>query len=235
MKVSIIVPVYNEEKTVKEILRRIKASSIPEKFTREIIVIDDASSDSTSQILKKQKQIKLVSHKTNKGKGAAIKSGLEKATGDIILIQDADLEYSPSDYKKLLAPFLDPLCLVVFGTRLIHYPLVLFGPNKTPMPVHLLANRVLSGLTNLLYGGQVTDMETCYKVIRTDLFRSLDIQSNRFDFEPEVTAKLLKRKIKIVEIPITVSPRSYKDGKKISWKDGLHAIYTLFRYRFFDQ
>ncbi len=231
MKVSIIVPVFNEEKTIGEILKRIKKAPLPARFTKEIIVIDDASSDFTPKILKKQKEITLVTHPKNKGKGAAIKSGVAKAKGDIILVQDADLEYSPSDYKKLLIPFYNSDCQAVFGTRLIHYPLVFFGPNKTPMPIHLLANRVLSRLTNLLYGGSVSDMETCFKLIRAKLFRQLDIQADRFDFEPEITAKLLKKHIKIYEIPISVRPRSYKEGKKISWKDGLHAVYTLFKYR----
>ncbi|MEK9200630.1 MAG: glycosyltransferase family 2 protein [Patescibacteria group bacterium] len=234
MKVSIIIPVFNEQNTISKIIDLVKKSRLPKDFKKEIIVVDDASTDLTPGILKKQRNIKLITHSYNQGKGAAIKTALNQAKGDIILIQDADLEYSPSDYSKLLSPFISPPCQAVYGTRLANYPLVLTGPNKTPLPIHWLTNHLLSALTRLLYGGSVSDMETCYKVVRTKLIKDFRLTANRFDFEPEITAKLLKRGVSIVEVPITVTPRTYSEGKKIGWRDGLSAIYTLFRYRFQD-
>ena len=152
----------------------------------------------------------------------------------MVLIQDADLEYDPHDYFQILKHFSDPSVKAVYGSRLTNYPLNLFGPNKTPMPVHLVANRFLTFLRNILYGSSLTDMETCYKAIDRDLLMSLHLQAKRFDFEPEVTAKILKKGTKITEVPIKVSPRSYDQGKKIGWRDGLSAVLTLLRYRFTD-
>jgi len=231
MKVSIIIPVFNEQATIYEIVTKVKVAKLPVGFSREIIVVDDASTDKTRAILKKMK-IQTILHRFNRGKGAAIVTGVSKSKGDLILIQDADLEYNPQDYIRLLTPFKDKNCLVVYGSRLMDYPLVLFGHNKTPLPFHWLANKFLTLLTNVLYGNSVTDMETCYKVFRSSIFKSLNIQAKRFDFEPEVTAKILRRGIKILEIPIKVKPRDYTQGKKIGWQDGLVAIWTLFKYRF---
>ncbi|MDP1743769.1 MAG: glycosyltransferase family 2 protein [Candidatus Amesbacteria bacterium] len=233
MKVSIIIPVYNEERTISKILKKVSLATLPSGFVKEIIVVNDSSRDRTVHEIKKCKiKMVVINHAENLGKGAAIISGLEKALGEIVLIQDADLEYDPEDYQKLLAPFQNNQTQVVYGSRLIDYPLKLFGKHKTPMPIHLLANKFLTFLTNYLYGSSVTDMETCYKVINTKLLKSLNIQAKRFDFEPEVTAKILKRGIKIIEIPIKVKPRSYQEGKKIGWRDGLIAIWTLIKYRF---
>ena len=233
MIVTIIIPVYNEQNTIRRIIEKVKLAKLPPGFSRELIVVNDASSDKTSSIIKSLK-IKTIDHGCNQGKGAAIITGVSKARGDLLLIQDADLEYNPQDYIRLLAPFQNNDVSVVYGSRLVNYPLVLWGENKTPMPIHWMANKFLTLLTNLLYGNSVTDMETGYKVIRAHLFKSLNIQAKKFDFEPEVTAKILKRKIRIHEIPIKVEPRSYADGKKIGWKDGLSAVWTLFKYRFAD-
>lgn len=233
MKVSIIIPVYNEYNTISQLLKRVFAASLPSGFTKEIIVVNDASTDSTLKFIPKSK-CKLISHPRNLGKGAAIRTGLNHATGDVVLIQDADLEYNPKDYSKLLKPFANTNVQAVYGSRLINYPLRLFSPGKTPMPLHWLANHLLTLLTNILFNQPVTDMETCYKAIRRDVFLSLNLKSNRFDIEPEITAKLLKRGIKIHEIPIQIKPRSYAEGKKIGWRDGLVAIWTLLKYRFVD-
>lgn len=231
MKVSIVVPVFNEENTIARILAKIAKAKLPKGFNKEIIIVDDASTDKTNKILSKKRHIK---HEVNRGKGAAILSGLAIASGDLILIQDADLEYSPKDYIRLLEPFKNKKVKAVYGSRLINYPLKLFGKNKTPLPIHLLANKFLTFLTNLLYGNAVTDMETCYKIIDRKLMVSLKLRANRFDFEPEVTVKLLKKGIKIVEVPIKVRPRSYAQGKKIGWKDGFVAIWTLLKFKFVD-
>lgn len=235
MKVSIIIPVYNEEKTIAQILRRVFSAALPSNMMREVIVVNDASTDSTLKKIKNLKlKLRLITHSVNRGKGAAILTGLSKSTGDLVLIQDADLEYNPSDYIRLLEPFKNKNTRVVYGSRLINYPLKLFGKHKTPMPIHLIANKFLTLFTNVLYGHSVTDMETGYKVFRKNILTSLNITAARFDFEPEVTAKFLKRGIRIQEVPIKVKPRSYAQGKKIGWTDGLIAIWTLIKYRFVD-
>ncbi|MBI2008201.1 glycosyltransferase family 2 protein [Candidatus Amesbacteria bacterium] len=233
MKVSIIIPVFNEEKTVSQIIKKVSDASLPQGFTKEIIVVNDASTDRTLQLIPKSSCI-LISHSRNLGKGAAVRTGLNHAAGAVILIQDADLEYDPRDYLKLLTPFTNANTRVVYGSRLINYPLRLFGPGKTPLPVHWLANHLLTLLTNLLFHRSVTDMETCYKAIRRDVFLSLRLRSNRFDIEPEITAKVLKRGLKIIEVPVKVHPRSYAQGKKIGWRDGFIAVWTLLKYRFVD-
>ncbi len=232
MLVSILIPVYNEEKTIVELLDKVLRVKFPRGFTRELVVIDDASTDKTPKLLKKfTRFLSIIRHDKNLGKGAAIKSGLAACSGDLVLIQDADLEYNPSDYINLLKPFSDPKVKVVYGSRLINYPLRLMGANKTPMPIHLLANKFLTFLTNILYNSSITDMETCYKVLNKKLLTSLNLVSERFDIEPEITAKILKQNIPILEVPIQVSPRTYSEGKKIGWKDGFKAIWTLIKYR----
>lgn len=234
MKLSIIVPVYNEEKTVSEILRQVKKVKLPKDLKREIIVVDDGSQDKTPTILNKISGIKVIKHKTNKGKGAAVRAGIKKVKGQIILIQDADLEYNPNDYPCLLEPILSGKTKVVYGTRLKNYPLRLFGRRKTPLFTHYLGNKLLTFITNLLYGDGLTDMETCYKVFKKEVLKSIKLKANRFDFEPEITAKALKAGYKIHEIPIKVKPRGYDEGKKITWRDGFVAVWTLLRYRFVD-
>ena len=229
MKVSIIIPVYNEEKTINKILD--KVFKVKLFLDKEIIVIDDHSTDNTLEILKKRNSIILLQHEINKGKGAAIKSGFKKATGDIILIQDADLEYDPNDYPKLLKPILENKTKVVYGSRFLNKKLILFGENKTNLPLHWMGNKFLTFITSLLYRQKITDMETCYKVFKKEILDKIHIKSNRFEFEPEITAKISKAKYKIYEVPINYKVRSYEEGKKITVLDGIKALYYLIKYR----
>ncbi len=235
MKLSIIIPVFNEERTIKELINRVLRVPLPYKIEKEIIVVNDGSTDNTYKILQEfTDNIKLIAHEENRGKGTAIRAGIKESTGDLVIIQDADLEYNPSDYGTLLAPIVNKKSKVVYGTRLSNYPLKLWGENKTVMPIHLIANKFLTFLTNLIYGSKLTDMETCYKLFTRTLLEKLNLKSEKFDFEPEVTAKILKLNIKIAEVPITVNPRTYKEGKKIGFKDGIAAIWTLLIYKFLD-
>ncbi|MCH7641127.1 glycosyltransferase family 2 protein [Patescibacteria group bacterium] len=240
MKLSIIIPVYNEERTLKEIIYRVKKARIPAGVSSEIIVVDDASEDSSklrfqsAKLEFKIKNLKLVEHKKNKGKGAAVRSGIKTSSGDIILIQDADLEYNPADYSRLLKPILEGKTRIVYGTRLKNYPLKLFGNDKTPLPLHLIGNKFLTFVTNLLYGSNLSDMETGYKVFKAEVLKGVKLKSKRFEFEPEITAKVLKRGYNIYEVPIKVNPRGYDEGKKITWRDGFSATWTLIKYRFTD-
>lgn len=229
MKLSIIIPVYNEEKTINQILEKVLKVKL--NLEKEIIVVDDCSKDETLNILKKRNSIILLQHEKNKGKGAAIKSGFKKATGDIILIQDADLEYDPNDYPKLLKPILENKTKVVYGSRFLNKKLIFFGKNKTNLPFHWIGNRFLTFLTSILYRQRITDMETCYKVFRKEVLNNIHINSNRFEFEPEITAKISKAGYKIYEVPIDYKVRSYEEGKKITVLDGIKALYYLIKYR----
>lgn len=233
MKLSIIIPVFNEQATIEEIIEKVKNSKI-NGLVKEIVVVDDGSSDNTRKVLAgiKDKNLDVILHESNKGKGAAIKTGLSHATGDLFIIQDADLEYNPDDYECLISPIIEGKSEVVYGSRFIKYPLKLTGRKKTPMISHYFGNKLLTFLTNLLYGSSVSDMETGYKVFTRKVYESISLSSNRFDFEPEVTAQILKRGFKIEEVPITFKPRSYNQGKKISWRDGIKAIYVLLVQRF---
>lgn len=234
MLLSIIIPVFNEEKTIQELLKRVSRAKLPNKILSEIIVINDGSTDQTLKILKKIKIIKLLNHQKNSGKGAAIRTGLNFAKGDIIIIQDADLEYNPNDFSKLLQPIINNESKIVYGTRLINYPLRIWGKNKTALPTHLIANWVLTFMTNMIYGSNITDMETCYKVFKKEVLKNFSLNSNGFEIEPEITAKVLKKGYLIYEVPIKVTPRTKKEGKKIKSIDGFKAIWALFKYRFTD-
>lgn len=240
MLISIIIPVFNEEKTVFELLRRVVRAGLPRNIRKEIIVVDDGSTDTSRQEIKrardklKIKNFKFLRNRVNLGKGSAIKKGLGAADGKIIIIQDADLEYDPNDYPKLLSPIIEGKSEVVYGSRLRHYPLRFFGRRRTPFITHYLGNKFLTFVTNLLYGDGVSDMETCYKVFKREVLRGIEIKARRFDFEPEITAKIMRKGYKIYEVPIKVKPRGYDDGKKISWKDGFIALWTLIKYRFVD-
>ncbi|MBU1044864.1 MAG: glycosyltransferase family 2 protein [Candidatus Omnitrophica bacterium] len=225
MKLSIIIPVYNEQDTLKELLAKIQRVQL-NGVLKEIIIVDDSSNDRSKSIfdnLKSSDIIKLY-HKHNQGKAAAIKTGLVRASGDLILIQDGDLEYDPSDYPALLEPILSNQADVVYGSRF------LTGKNKAYFP-YLVANKFLVWLTNILYGSCLTDMETCYKLFRKEILVNLKIKAKGFEFEPEVTAKLLLRKVQIMEVPISYVPRSKKMGKKIGFFDGLMSIYILIKYK----
>lgn len=228
---SIIIPVYNEEKTIKALLERVMDAKLPSGIKKEIIIVDDGSTDNTKQVLSGFLNFK---HNTNQGKGAAVRTGLRHAKGDYIIIQDGDLEYDPVDYKRLLKPILEKRAEVVYGTRLKNYPLRLWGKDKTILPLHLIGNKFLTFITNIFFGSNLSDMETCYKLFTKNALSGLKFQSNRFEIEPEITAKILKKGLSIYEIPIKVSPRTHKEGKKISWKDGFRAVFTLVKYRFYE-
>ncbi len=226
IKLSVIIPVYNEEKTVKEIVQRVMAVNVP----KEIIIVDDYSSDKTREILKelKNNKIKIILQDKNYGKGYAIRTGLNYATGDIVIIQDADREYDPEDYPKLIKPIVEGKTKVVYGTR---FP----KGCKTPSIFtnkFFLANRVLTWASNLLYNAHITDEPTCYKVFASEVIKNLNLKCERFEFCPEVTAKVRKSGNEILEVPISYHPRNEDEGKKIKWKDGLEAIWTLIKYRF---
>lgn len=231
-KLSIIIPVYNEERTIKKLLNKVARVKLPGLIKKEIIVVSDGSTDATGRILSAEKNIKFLRHEKNKGKGAAVKTGLKYATGDLIIIQDADLEYNPSDYSKLLKPILEDKAGVVYGSRLINYPLKLWGKNKTVLPTHLIANKFLTFLTNILYKSRLTDMETGYKLFKREILQNISLKSSGFEFEPEITAKILKSGIPISEVPVKVTPRTYEEGKKIGLIDGFFAVWTLVKYRF---
>ncbi len=225
MKVSIIIPVFNEAETIGEILNRVRSSPID----KEIVVVDDGSTDGTREqlALETDPNTRIVLHRRNQGKGMAIRTGLRHAKGDYVLIQDADLEYDPADYELLLRPILRGKATVVYGSRFL-------GEHKAMLFWHSVGNRLLTLVTNVLYDSTLTDMETCYKVIPTELIRSIPLRARRFEFEPEITAKILKRGIRIYEVPISYAGREQNEGKKISWRDGFPALYSLIKYRIVD-
>lgn len=231
MKLSIIIPVFNEENTFEELIDSVKRVKLPDKISKEIIVIDDGSHDSTPKLIRKTKGIRRISHRRNKGKGAAVISGINSSSGEIVIIQDADLEYDPNYFPKLIKPIIERNKKVVYGTRLANYPLKLFGRNKTPLPFHYVGNKVLTTITNTLYRSNITDMETCYKVFTREVIKDLKLVSMGFEIEPEITAKILKAGHTIHEVPIKVKPRGYDEGKKITWKDAIVAVRTLVKYR----
>jgi glycosyltransferase involved in cell wall biosynthesis len=226
-KLSVIIPVYNEAATLKQIIAQVRATGLAD----EIIVVDDGSSDGSLAILKALQYsdsppLTILCHQENKGKGAAMRTGLAAVTGDLVLVQDADLEYNPSDYPALLAPFENPSVEVVYGSRNLRR-------NPKSSFAFYWGGRLLSWITNWLYGSRVTDEATGYKVIKTKLLHEVNLETDGFEFCPEVTAKLLRRGVVIHEVPISYNPRSWEEGKKIKWQDGLIAIWTLLKYRFY--
>jgi glycosyltransferase involved in cell wall biosynthesis len=223
MKLSIIIPAYNEEKTILEIVRRVKEQEIPIK--KEIIVVDDGSRDKTYKLLRGVKGIRLLRHNKNKGKGTAIRTALKEATGDIILIQDADLELSPEDYPALLKPILEGKAEVVYGSRELN-------KKVHSKSIHYFGGQLITKVANLLYGINITDEPNGYKIFKADLIKRLNLKCQRFEFCPEVTAKIAKLGIKIYEVPVRYNPRTVKEGKKIKLKDAVQAILTLIKYRF---
>lgn len=222
MLLSILIPVYNERTVVEQSLAQVLASPLPENMDRELVIVDDCSTDGTSDILKrlaeKEPRIRLFRQQVNQGKGAAVRTAIEKANGDFCLVQDADLEYDPSEYSKLLKPLLDGHADAVFGSR------YLAGGQRVLPYWHSMINKFLTLVSNMFSNLNVTDMETCYKVFRTDLLKSIPIRSNRFGFEPEITMKVSKRKLRVYEVPISYHGRTYEEGKKIGWKDGVKAL-----------
>jgi len=227
-KITILIPVYNEVSTLETMVNKVENTDFC-GLEKEIILIDDCSTDGTKDLYPKFSNHKVLYHSVNQGKGAALRSGFKEATGDIIVIQDADLEYDPEDYAPLIKLILDGKADVCYGTRLAGGK-----PSRSFMFTHLLGNKFLSLLTNVLYGSTLTDMETCYKAFRADFIKGIEIKSNRFDFEPEITAKILKRGARLYELPVSYYGREFSEGKKITWKDGVHAIFALIRFRFTD-
>jgi glycosyltransferase involved in cell wall biosynthesis len=227
MNLSVIIPVYNEVESIHEIVKRVKDTGL----AWEIILIDDGSEDGTRNLLKEMDghgKVRVILHKENLGKGAAVRTGLDAARGDILLIQDADLEYDPRDYPVLLKPLEEGIADVVYGSRFLG------GPRRVAMFWHMVANHLLTFMTNILYNTILSDMETGYKVFRRKVVEGMSLRAKRFDFEPEFTAKVLKRKYRIFEVPITFNPRDYSEGKKIKLKDAFEAVWTLLKYRFVD-
>ena len=228
MKLSIVVPVFNERPTIAEIIRRVRVVDVG--MEKEIIVVDDGSTDGTREILQALAlpELKVVLQERNLGKGAALRTGFAAAGGDIILVQDADLEYDPQEYPRLLEPILDGRADVVYGSRFLG------GPHRVLYFWHYVGNRFLTTFSNMLSNLNLTDMETCYKVVRREVLGKIKLKSSHFGFEPEITMKLAKLRCRIYEVPISYSGRDYAEGKKIGWKDGLAALFHLIRFRFFD-
>jgi glycosyltransferase involved in cell wall biosynthesis len=230
-RLSIVVPVYNEAGTIAEIVARVQRAT--PGIDRELIVVDDASTDGTRERLEKivteaTPPLRLLVHEANRGKGAAIRTGLGAVTGDIVLIQDADLEYDPRDYPRLLEPILEGYADVVFGNR-FHG-----GPHRVLYFWHYVANRLLTLITNVVTGLNLSDMEVGYKVFRTDVLHRLRLRADRFGFEPEITVKVARLGCRVYEVPIRYHGRTYEEGKKITWRDGVAALFHILRYRFFD-
>jgi glycosyltransferase involved in cell wall biosynthesis len=226
-KLSIVIPVYNEKRWVAELIRRVLAAGAS-GLEKELVVVDDCSTDGTREILEElarlHPQVKLFRQDPNRGKGAALRRGFQQATGDLILVQDADLEYDPGDYPVLLAPILDGRADVVFGSRFLG------GPHRVLFFWHSVGNRVLTTLSNMLTNLNLTDVETCYKVFRAEVIKSVTLEQDRFGVEPEMVAKVAAAGARIYEVPISYAGRTYAEGKKIGWKDGVQAIYCILRY-----
>ena len=227
MKLSVVIPVYNEKKTLNELILRVEAVSID----KEIIIVDDASTDGTRNLLKKYEEregFEVIYQPKNKGKGAALRAGFEIVKGEVIIIQDADLEYNPKDFHVLLEPIFDKRADVVYGSRFLG------GPHRVLFFWHYLANKFLTTLSNMFTNINLTDMETGYKAFRREVIESISLKSNRFGFEPEFTMKVAQRKFVIYEVPISYAGRDYSEGKKINWKDGVAALWFILRFRFFN-
>lgn len=228
--ISVLMPVYNEAQTICTIVERVRAVALP----KEIIIVDDGSTDGTRDILRKDIEgrypdVRVFYHEKNRGKGAAIRTAIEHIAGDYVIIQDADLEYDPREYFALLAPILEGKADVVYGSRFLGG-----GAHRVHLFWHRVANGFLTTLSNMMTNLNLTDMEVCYKVFKAEVIKNIKLSSDRFDFEPEITAKIAKMRCRIYEVPISYAGRDYEEGKKIGWKDGVAALWTIFKYRFFD-
>ena len=230
-KLSIVIPVYNEEKTLEKIIDKVQKVNLG-KIKKELIMVDDFSMDGSAKVIekikKKYRNVKSFRHKENMGKGAALRTGFKHISGDVVVVQDSDLEYNPEEFKRMIKLILEDKTKVVYGSRLI-------GKSKGfKVLSHYYGNKFLSLLTKLLYNADITDMETCYKMMSREVIDSLSLKSDKFDIEPEITSKIIKKGYKIIEIPIEYKGRSFAEGKKINWKDGIKAIWVLFYWRFKD-
>lgn len=244
MRLSVIMPVYNERATLEEVVQRVRNVNLtvsvagdnpllqePMTLEREIVIVDDGSTDGTREVLDRWRaapppDMQIIYHEKNQGKGAALRTGFQNATGDVFVVQDADLEYDPRDYVKLLEPLLEGRAPVVYGSRFLG------GPRSAMSLTHTLGNKFVTIVTNLLYGTALSDMETCYKCFRRDVIDGMRLNSRAFEIEPELTAKILKRGYDIFEVPISYNGRTFHEGKKLDWRDGFIAVRTLLRYRF---
>ena len=227
MKLSVLIPCYNEINTIEEIVHRVVATGM----VTEIIIVDDGSKDGTRELLPKldgKDGVRVILHEKNQGKGAAVRTAIQAATGDVLLIQDADLEYDPREYPNLMKPIEEGVADVVYGSRFLG------APHRAILFWNMIANKLLTFMTNILYNNILTDMETGYKVFKKDVVKDFKIHAERFDFEPEFTAKILKRNVRLFEVPISFNPRDYSEGKKIKLKDAFSAVWTLLKYRFVD-
>ncbi len=226
MKLSVVIPVYNEKNTIGEVLRRVRMVDLP----KEVIVVDDCSTDGTREFLQglaPSDDLTIVLQPHNAGKGAALRAGFRRVRGDIVIVQDADLEYDPAEYPVLIQPIIAGKADVVFGSRFLG------GPHRVLLFWHSVGNRILTTLSNMMTDLNLTDMETCYKVFRTDVLGRFELRENRFGFEPEFTAKVARARCRVYEVPISYSGRDYSEGKKIGWKDGVAALFFIIKYRFF--
>ncbi len=228
-KVSILIPVYNEKQSLEKLLEKVEEAPFA-GLEKEIILVDDCSTDGTKDILKNlESKYKVLYHDVNQGKGAALRTGFSAVTGDIAVIQDADLEYDPKDYDGVLKLILDDEADIAYGSRFLD-----LTQSKTVVKINFLANKMLTLMTNILFGAKLTDMETCYKAFKTEFLKGITIKSDRFDFEPEITAKMLKKKARLKEAPISYKGRTFEEGKKVTMADGIHAVIALIKYRFID-
>ncbi len=227
MRLSVVIPVYNEKNTIGEVLRRVRMVDLP----KEVIVVDDCSSDGTREFLQglaPSDDLTIILQPRNAGKGAALRAGFRRVRGDIVIVQDADLEYDPAEYPVLIQPIVAGKADVVFGSRFLG------GPHRVLLFWHSVGNRILTTLSNMMTDLNLTDMETCYKVFRTDVLGRFELRENRFGFEPEFTAKIARARCRVYEVPISYSGRDYSEGKKIGWKDGVAALFFIMKYRFFS-
>lgn len=227
MRLSVIIPVFNEACTILKVIEKVKEAP----FEKEVIVVDDGSTDGTGSLLgdRRADEVKVLFHERNRGKGAAVRTALPHVTGDIVIIQDADLEYDPSEYPALIAPILEGKADVVYGSRFLG------GPHRVLFFWHAVGNKIVTTLSNILTDLNLSDMETGYKVFRTEVLRCIEIETNRFGFEPEITAKIARMKCRVYEVPISYWGRDYSEGKKINWKDGLAAIYWILKFNLLDR
>jgi glycosyltransferase involved in cell wall biosynthesis len=226
MKISVVIPVFNERETVAEVIARVRRAL--EGRQSEIVVVDDGSTDGTREVLRGVEGVRLIEHEQNRGKGAAMRTGFAAASGDVVIVQDADLEYDPRDYPKLLEPIEDGRADVVFGSRFLG------GPHRVLFYWHYMANKLLTWLSNIFTNLNLSDMEVGYKVFRREVLQKIRIRSDRFNFEPEITAKVAKARCRIYEVPISYSGRTYEEGKKIGPRDGIVALWTIIKFRFVD-